>query len=80
MPPPLNNLAGLYGDIGKHAQAEPLYKESLAIVKKTLGENHLDYATFLTNMAHLYNAIQNYPTRISSFYSSLTNLPKPNHS
>ena len=33
----LNNLAGLYCTQGQYAQAEPLYKRSLAILEKALG-------------------------------------------
>ena len=33
----LNNLAGLYDNQGKYAEAEPLYKRSLAIDEKALG-------------------------------------------
>ncbi len=33
----LNNLALLYDDQGKYAEAEPLYQRSLAIVEKALG-------------------------------------------
>ncbi len=37
----LNNLALLYEKQGRHAEAEPLYRRSLAIVEKTLGPDHL---------------------------------------
>ena len=32
----LNNLAGLYASQGRYAEAEPLYKRSLAISEKAL--------------------------------------------
>ena len=36
----LNNLAVLYESQGRYAEAEPLYKKSLAIVEKALGPEH----------------------------------------
>ena len=41
----LNNLAALYQDQGRYADAEPLYKRSLAIREKALGPDHPDVAT-----------------------------------
>ena len=49
----LNNLAGLYRDQGKYAQAEPLYQRALAIREKALGPEHPDTATSLENYALL---------------------------
>ena len=50
----LNNLAGLYRTQGQYAQAEPLYKRSLAILEKALGPDHPSVAMSLENMAALY--------------------------
>jgi len=50
----LNNLAELYRDQGKYAEAEPLYKRSLVIVVKVLGPEHQYAATNLNNLALLY--------------------------
>src|SRR2546426_7329710 len=52
----LNNLAGLYRAQGQYAQAEPLYKRSLAIWEKALGPDHSSVATSLENLAALYRA------------------------
>ena len=52
----LNNLAMLYRAQGQYAEAEPLYKRSLAIREKALGPDHPDVATSLENMARLYRA------------------------
>ena len=41
----LNNLAVLYKDQGRYADAEPLYKRSLAIEEKALGPDHPDVAS-----------------------------------
>ena len=50
----LNNLAGLYRNQGRYAEAEPLYKRALAIHEKALGPDHPDVATALNNLAELY--------------------------
>ena len=52
----LNNLAELYKTQGQYAQAEPLYKRSLAIREKALGPDHPDVATSLNSLAELYRA------------------------
>jgi len=49
----LNNLAGLYQDQGKYAEAEPLYQRALAIAELTLGPAHPNVATSLENYASL---------------------------
>ena len=54
--PHLNNLAELYQAQGQYAQAEPLFKRSLAIQEKALGPDHPDVATSLNNLAGLYDA------------------------
>ena len=46
----LNNLAGLYYAMGRHAEAEPLYKQAMEIRRTALGERHPDYATSLNNL------------------------------
>ena len=43
----------LYQAQGKYAEAEPLYKRSLAIREKALGPEHPDVATSLENYAAL---------------------------
>jgi tetratricopeptide (TPR) repeat protein len=52
----LNNLADLYRAQGRYAEAEPLYKRSLAIRETALGPGHPDVATSLNNLADLYRA------------------------
>ena len=56
----LNNLAGLYQAQGRYAEAEPLYKRSLAINEKALGPDHPDVALSLNNLAELYRAQSRY--------------------
>ena len=49
----LNNLANLYHAQGKYAEAEPLYRRSLAIRETALGSEHPDVATTLESYAVL---------------------------
>jgi len=50
----LNNLAVLYTRQGRNADAERLFKRSVATFEKTLGPNHPDLADILQNLAGLY--------------------------
>src|SRR5262245_138444 len=52
----LNQEAIQLFDQGRYADAEPLYKRSLAIQEKTLGPNHPNVASLLNNLAELYEA------------------------
>jgi len=52
----LNGLADLYLKQGQYAQAEPLYKRSLAIREKAFGPDHPDVAQSLESLAKLYRA------------------------
>ncbi len=49
-------MAELYHSQGKYAEAEPLYKQALAIRKQQLGDNHPGTATSLNNLAGLYSS------------------------
>jgi len=51
----LNNLAALYHTQGKYAEAEPLFRRSLAIWEMALGPEHPDVAQSLNNLASLYH-------------------------
>jgi CHAT domain-containing protein/tetratricopeptide (TPR) repeat protein len=50
----LNNLALVYRDQGKYAEAEGLYKRALAIREQALGADHPDVAQTLNNLALVY--------------------------
>ena len=50
----LSNLAGLYMSQGHYAQADPLFKRSLAIFEKIFGTDHPNVATILENLAGVY--------------------------
>jgi tetratricopeptide (TPR) repeat protein len=52
----LNNLAQVYGDMGRDAEAEPLYKRALAIMEKAVGLDSADIAPELNNLAALISA------------------------
>ena len=49
----LNNLAGLYNAQGRYAEAEPLFKRSLAIREKALGPDDSAVARSLENYGTL---------------------------
>ncbi len=49
----LNNLALVYDDQGRYAEAEPLYQRSLMISEIALGPEHPHVATSLENYATL---------------------------
>ncbi len=40
---------------GRYEEAEPLYKEVLAVYRKNLLSNHREFAVYLNNLAVLYN-------------------------
>ena len=50
----LNNLASLYKEEARYADAEPLYKRVLAITEKALGPDHPSVALALNDLAELY--------------------------
>jgi len=55
----VRNLADLYKEVGKRAQAEPLYRQTITIQKKYWG-NHPDYAKTLNNLGVLYFEMEEY--------------------
>ena len=50
----INDLALLYSNQGKYAEAEPLYKEALAGRQKALGQEHPDTLSSINDLALLY--------------------------
>ena len=50
----LSNLAGMYMDQGRYAEADPLFKRALAIDEKALGPEHPDVGQSLNNLAAVY--------------------------
>ena len=49
-------LGYVYQTQGRYADAEPMYRRSLAIYEKVLGRDHPDVADSLNNLAVLYRA------------------------
>lgn len=50
----LSTLANLYRELGRYAEAEPLYWRALAIDERALGPDHPNVGTRLNNLANLY--------------------------
>jgi tetratricopeptide (TPR) repeat protein len=50
----LSNLGGLYLVQGRYAEAEPLFRRSLAIRERALGLEHREVGTSLNNLAEFY--------------------------
>jgi tetratricopeptide (TPR) repeat protein len=63
----LNNLAELYREWGKPAEAESLYKRVIAIGDKASGWNDLELAKALDNLAELYRT-QGKPAEAEQLY------------
>ncbi|MEJ7680986.1 MAG: tetratricopeptide repeat protein [Segetibacter sp.] len=47
-------MAGIYMEMGQYDKALQLYQQTLAIRKKLLGEEHIEYIAVLRSMADLY--------------------------
>jgi tetratricopeptide (TPR) repeat protein len=50
----LNNLAVVYDEQGKYAEAEGLFKRALTIREQAVGANHPDVAETLNNLANVF--------------------------
>lgn len=50
----LSNLAQLYGEVGRDAEAEPMFKRAIAIMEKAVGVDSVDIAPLLNNLGALY--------------------------
>ncbi len=71
------NQAGLaLYNVGKYAEAEPLYQRSLAIWEQALGKNHPDVATSLNNLALLYKTQGKYAEAEPLYQRSLAIIEK----
>ena len=67
----------LYENAGRYAEAEPLYRQALAIRKQALGEGHPDYATSLNDLAGLLYAQGDYPAARPLIERALAIQPLP---
>ncbi|MBI3373963.1 MAG: CHAT domain-containing protein [Betaproteobacteria bacterium] len=72
----LHKLAGLYYAQRRYAEAEPLYRRSLAIREKALGLEHPDVAASLYKLAELYRAQGRYAEAEPLLRRSLAILEK----
>lgn len=78
----LNNLAQLYGDLGRDDQAEPLYKRALPIMERAVGTNSSDIAPEMNNLAALYERQGRFAEAEPLFKRALANCERalgPNH-
>jgi tetratricopeptide (TPR) repeat protein len=67
----LNNLASVYHEQGRYAEAEALFKRSLAIREKALEPQHPDVGGVLINLANLYGDQGHYTEAKSLLQRSL---------
>ncbi|MCO6495428.1 MAG: tetratricopeptide repeat protein [Bacteroidetes bacterium] len=72
----LNNIAGIYEQLGKYEKALPLYIEALDITSKTAGKEHPDYGTRLNNLANLYESMGQYDKALPLFLEALEHAKK----
>jgi len=55
----LGNLAALYADQGKYAEAEPLHKRTLSIAEKALGSEHPNMASYIMGFSKYHRLTAN---------------------
>ncbi len=67
----LNNLAGLYENLGEYEKALPLYKKALDIHEKVLGPEHPNVATTLNDLALLYKSMGEYEKTLPLYKRAL---------
>ena len=56
----LNNLASLYADQGKYAEADPLYQRALIVLTRAVGPEHPDVAMMLEDYARMLRVMNRY--------------------
>ena len=56
----LNNLAGVYRNLGQYEKAETKYLQAVSIRKKALGENDPNYVSSLNSLAGVYLSMGQY--------------------
>ncbi|MCD4785845.1 MAG: CHAT domain-containing protein [Candidatus Eremiobacteraeota bacterium] len=69
----MNNLARLYIQQDRYSEAEPLCKLALKIRETILGENHLDTANSMDNLAMLYATKKMKYKKLFVYFSPLDN-------
>ena len=73
----LSNLALLYKEEARYADAEALYQRALAIREHTLGPDHPDVAQSLNNLANLYSAQGRHADAEPLYQRAGTSAPEP---
>ena len=64
---PLNNIANVLSDQGKHEEALGYYMKALVIEEKEYGRDHVEVATTLYNMGYVYRLQREYDKTIDTF-------------
>jgi len=67
----LNNLVGLYYQIGDYEKALPLYQRALDIREKVMGSHQSSVATTLNNLAGLYDCMGDYEKALPLYQRAL---------
>lgn len=78
----LNNLAQLYGDLGRDDKAEPLLERALAIMERSVGIDSSAIAPEMNNLAALYERQGRFAEAEPLFKRALANCERslgPNH-
>jgi tetratricopeptide (TPR) repeat protein len=78
----INNLAQLYSEVGREAEAEPMFMRAIAIMEKAVGLDSVGIAPELNNLAALYQRQQRYAEAEPLFRRALALSEKqlsPNH-
>ena len=68
----LNNLAGVYDDIGEYERAENLYFEAINIIKDNYGNDSLRFAEISNNIGRFYSNIGDYNNAKEFYNKSLS--------
>ena len=72
------NLGTIYGREGRHAYAEKMFFNALAIDQRVLGQNHPDVAKSMINLAQNYAAQQKYEDAEKLYMGALMILKQSN--
>ena len=73
-----SNLAAVYNNQGKYAQAEALYRQSLEINRRVLGPEHPGTLASMNNLAGVYNNQGKY-AQAEALYSQTLEVLGPEH-
>jgi len=71
-----SNLAGLLEDMERLEEAEPFYREALAVLKKLHGPDHPTVAVIVNNLGLLYSKLDRFAESEEFYRESLTTMLK----